>query len=201
MPNHKGTRAPKALRVCEECGAEFLEYCGKKTFLCSKSCAGVRLARRHAAKREDKKCEECGAAFSVPRYRSSTARFCSSECRASCCGRTQAIALSNRRRGTGKKAKYVKEGGEYQHRKVAREQLGRELLPGEVVHHIDGDGKNNDPNNLVVITASEHSRVHHPRLAGPCFVKGCDRERYALGMCSRHYQSYYKKRKAGMFLA
>lgn len=36
----------------------------------------------------------------------------------------------------------------FEHRLVMAEMLGRALLPGETVHHIDGDRSNNDPSNL-----------------------------------------------------
>lgn len=37
------------------------------------------------------------------------------------------------------------------HRLVAEEMLGRQLLPGEVVHHRDGHKSNNLPENLLVL--------------------------------------------------
>lgn len=39
-------------------------------------------------------------------------------------------------------------GWELEHRVVMKKMLGRDLLPGESVHHIDGDRTNNDPSNL-----------------------------------------------------
>lgn len=38
--------------------------------------------------------------------------------------------------------------------------LGRELARDEIVHHKDGDGLNNDPSNLEVMTQAEHRRLH-----------------------------------------
>ena len=46
------------------------------------------------------------------------------------------------------------------HRRVAEALIGRPLAKGEVPHHIDGDIQNNDPDNLEVLTRSEHMRLH-----------------------------------------
>lgn len=47
-----------------------------------------------------------------------------------------------------------------EYRIVAEKKLGRALLPGEVVHHIDGDIHNNNPDNLDVMTQSAHAAIH-----------------------------------------
>lgn len=63
--------------------------------------------------------------------------------------------------GTGRGECYAKLYGELEHRRVAAKMLGRELLPGEVVHHIDGNKRNNAPDNLMVFPSqSEHARYH-----------------------------------------
>lgn len=43
---------------------------------------------------------------------------------------------------------------------IAEEMIGRYLRDDEVVHHKDGDNRNNDPANLQVMTAAEHTRMH-----------------------------------------
>lgn len=48
------------------------------------------------------------------------------------------------------------------HRKVAAEMLGRPLSPGEIVHHRDGDSRNNAPENLIVLpNQGYHAHVEH----------------------------------------
>lgn len=48
----------------------------------------------------------------------------------------------------------------WQHRVIAEEKLGRTLKPHEAVHHLDGNGQNNELANLMVLTFKSHSRLH-----------------------------------------
>ena len=62
---------------------------------------------------------------------------------------------------TGAGKTYQKFHGRHEHRTVAEWILGRPLKPGEVVHHIDGDKRNNAPENLMVFpTQAAHAAWH-----------------------------------------
>jgi len=47
-----------------------------------------------------------------------------------------------------------------EHIYLMQEKLGRQLEKNEVIHHIDGDKKNNDIDNLDLCTVSEHNNCH-----------------------------------------
>ncbi len=61
---------------------------------------------------------------------------------------------------TVKPTTYRKFFGRHEHRVVAETMLGRALRPDEHVHHKDENKQNNSPENLVVLSASEHLSLH-----------------------------------------
>lgn len=49
----------------------------------------------------------------------------------------------------------------YFHRWTMEQHLGRKLTRSEVVHHIDGDRHNNNIDNLMIMTQSQHMSLEH----------------------------------------
>lgn len=86
-----------------------------------------------------------------------------------------------------------------QHRRVMEDILGRPLEPGEVVHHINGDKTDNNPQNLIVMTAREHAQRHARGVAMTCVV--CGKSRYyspsqlKFLASTEHYQCWNCKHK------
>jgi len=52
--------------------------------------------------------------------------------------------------------------GDY--RKIAEKKIGRKLKKGEIVHHIDGDSTNDDPENLHVCKDDAEHKFLHSKL-------------------------------------
>ena len=42
------------------------------------------------------------------------------------------------------------------YRKIIEEQLGRKLRSDEIIHHIDGNEHNNEPENIEILSRKEH---------------------------------------------
>ena len=51
----------------------------------------------------------------------------------------------------------------YEHRVIAEGVLGRQLKLGEHVHHVDGDGHNNEHSNLVICPSKAYHALLHVR--------------------------------------
>lgn len=120
------------------------------------------------------KCIECGS----PRGKNKTGR------KGDRCIKCHKIMLLERsRNGSGR---YVKISGTSEHRLVASIKIGRPLRGNEVVHHKNGDKKDNRPENLEVMDHREHMRIHATKHTG-CHREGCINRHYSLGLCLSHY--------------
>lgn len=116
-----------------------------------------------------KTCVRCGATFQ-PTAKYPQQRFCSCKCglkatlppdHNSRVAKASAAKRGDALRGRGEGRTYTKMLGRHEHRVVAELKIGRPLQPGEVVHHRDGNHKNNHPDNLEVLPSqAEHTRIH-----------------------------------------
>ena len=86
--------------------------------------------------------------------------------------------------------KTIQEDGSIKYRRchtvVAEKIIGRKLYYGEIVHHIDGDYINNDPNNLIILSRKSHIDAHYS-------LQHCAAELYKMGLVGfdREKKEYY----------
>lgn len=116
-------------------------------------------------------CTRCGAeVYRPPSQRKRGRPFCSRQCHMALLNEelnptrmTPEVKakLRGTKLGTGEGRTYPKFHGRNEHRTVAEWILGRPLNTGEVVHHVDGDKRNNAPENLIVFPSqADHAAWH-----------------------------------------
>ena len=139
----------KRFRACDNCGRQF-EYRGRHKkrnahFFCCDECY-----KEYKTKKIYVNCDWCGKP--IYKKRSDVARnkhnFCDPSCYIDYINFEKAGAPNQIVCGTPL------------HRSLAKMKLGRALKENEEVHHIDGNHNNNDLENLMVLTASEHAKIH-----------------------------------------
>lgn len=137
---------------CDYCGAEITKRNShgnrNKHHFCNSACAN-----KYKNKKQKVACDVCGRKFhkkSSDIMRTSH-NFCCQEC---------SIGFH---RWSGTKSNNVKVGGKLIHRSIVERLIGRTLLPNEEIHHIDFNHQNNDTQNLVILSKSEHSKIHAAR--------------------------------------
>ncbi len=117
-------------------------------------------------------CSCCKKTFEVipwmyrQKIRRNTVNFyCSMQCR----DKAEVGVLSpGWKGGKQKHGRYIKlnigrNKRDFEHRLIMENKIGRKLMRGEVVHHINGDPKDNRIENLVLCkTHGQHTKLYHP---------------------------------------
>jgi hypothetical protein len=161
---------------CAQCGKtcsvrlkrfkEGPKFCSQKCNSASRKGTGLGTRPNHRVV-----CERCGTERDVYRAPSAIApRFCSLTClgaaqrgenNPSFTGGRHVLSIGYVVILAPEDPEADPRGYIYEHRFVARSVVGRMLLPGEVVHHIDGDKANNAPENLMVFPSQSAHLKHH----------------------------------------
>lgn len=139
----------QSIKTCNNCGKDF-EYSGhhksrNNHFFCCVACGyEFRTTKVYVP------CDWCGTP--VIRKRSEVERnkhnFCDMDCYQDFINFENAGARNQRI------------GGKTIYRILAEQKTGKTLTEKENVHHIDGNHANHSSDNLQVVSASEHSRIH-----------------------------------------
>jgi len=138
---------------------------------CSKKCFGKHMETSKATFID---CATCGKSFKITKFRikNSENNYCSYKCS----GQRDKTGSKNPRwkdgkikRTDGRVAIYapthpdaVLYGGTHilEYRLIAEKKIGRRLKPDEIVHHKDGNPKNNDLDNLEAMLQRDHAKIH-----------------------------------------
>lgn len=163
-----GRRRERITLNCQQCGNNFetTKFWLASRKFCSLKCAkAFHFGANHPGWKGpiEKKCKHCGCAF-TRQFQSDRRVYCSHQC--------SAKGRSTRRDGKSIGSRHVgREGYIYikvaegvwveEHRLVATKKIGRALVKGEVVHHRNGERIDNRPENLEVMSVSEHKKKHY----------------------------------------
>jgi len=162
----------KKIRICGHCGKQFTRWNKNQPKFCSDECFAI--GRKRGTRRSAYTCAKCDKVFL--RYATQVSGdkvYCSKACMGN--GRTLKIGPDHPlwRGGTCLINGYAyeldynspKPAGGFSHRavhvKLMEREIGRKIVLGEVVHHLNSDRLDNRLENLVLMTNKEHRAVHN----------------------------------------
>ena len=161
--------------MCKQCGKKFKAKPSAKRVYCSKACHDAAQTKGPIVQ-----CFRCGKEIRIHPSDKSEKHFCGQECRLAWLSEHVREEVNVPGHTAGHKAKHLSElnrrrnpllalepdtaaRGSYdtkKHRKIMEGILGRKLRPDEDVHHINGRHNDNRPENLMVMSHSEHLKLH-----------------------------------------
>lgn len=155
--------------ICDWCGKKIAKRNNRITRknYCTNHCKFIA-----SQKRIPLNCEFCGNEIFRRPSQIKKSIFCSKACKNKFYVRInndpRVLAFRKLRRELELKKGYRKDTyslyyGRQEHRVVAEQKLGRSLDSNEVVHHNDHNKRNNSPENLTVMTRSEHGKIHRTK--------------------------------------
>lgn len=89
----------------------------------------------------------------------------------------------------------------YEHRLAAEKKIGRALLPGEIVHHVDGIKTNNAPENLEVLPSIAHHRREHASGSQRLAPGQANRRVECACGCGRSFRRYDRSGRPRRFVS
>ena len=152
---------------CQICGREFYRqpaYIKQNRRFCSRKCTNQWQSRN----RIDLKCQHCGKEFNVSQSHSER-KFCSKDCEIANRTKRPTGRIHNGRPVIINAQGYLiiyepehpkanRSGRILEHRFIMEKKLDRYLKTHEHVHHINHDRKDNRPENLKIMSSSDHGQ-------------------------------------------
>jgi excisionase family DNA binding protein len=182
--------------TCNGCSKPFsVQYGYRKRKYCSYVCSVKGRKRSNWHKRDQRTCPQCNKEFEVISW--SKVKFCSPKCSTDwnrgksnlrCKADVKTVPVQTSKKCTTPDGRKM-----LVHRHLAEIKAGRRLTEREVVHHVDMDHANNDPQNLCLMDdTKEHTLAHRSvdRLIKPLLAMGMIEfkdKRYVLGAAALRY--------------
>lgn len=171
------------MKICLNCGMEF-ENKNKKRLYCTDKCYyGAKAKRKYQRffakngtvyRYKSKICELCKKEYIPTR---ASQKYCSVGCSSNAQRKFLSIpeCLEEASRKLDKKIGYIRVycpmhteantwGYVYEHRLIMEGTIGRHLTKDEHIHHINGKRWDNRPENLQILSPSEHAKIKNIKI-------------------------------------
>ena len=154
---------------CIVCGENYLIAKSRHAGLhmLNKCCSGKCYKKyRHEENKKIKSkhthsCSLCEKVFTSRRTCKTSLRFCSQKCSKKYMrGEKSPFYKGGTFLQSGYKVIKVDTTYKLEHRLIVEKFIGRKLKKNEIVHHVDGDKKNNSIENLQIMDKKEHDKLH-----------------------------------------